>query len=128
MLSNKWKWTFKFTFLGTKATSMAANYWIFYKEIFARGTMHEITVVLSTYLFYIWTTHKWRYLEVLRSPPSWINFLSSFGDVTTGINHIKVFVANQILIGIDVLKVLSDLDISKGRQSIVLSARWLVVV
>jgi hypothetical protein len=56
-------------------------------------------VVLSTYLFYIWTTYKWKYLEVLRSPPSWIHFLSSFGDVTTGINHIKVFVANQILIG-----------------------------
>jgi hypothetical protein len=32
-----------------------------------------------------------------------------------------------VMVG-DVLKVLSDLDISKGRQSIVLSAKWLVVV
>jgi hypothetical protein len=38
----------------------------------------------------------------------------SFGDVTTGMNHIKVFVADQILIGIDVLKVSSDLHICKG--------------
>jgi hypothetical protein len=41
-------------------------------------------------------------LEVMRCQPSWIHFLShygSFGDVTTGINHINVFVADQILIG-----------------------------
>ena len=40
--------------------------------------------------------------EVTRCPPSWIFFdliNGSFGDVTTGINHIKVFVADQILIG-----------------------------
>jgi hypothetical protein len=41
-------------------------------------------------------------LEVMRCQPSWIIFYlinGSFGDVTTGINHIKVFVADQILIG-----------------------------
>jgi hypothetical protein len=47
----------------------------------------------------------------------------SFGDVTTAINHIRVFVADQILIGRCSIKVLSDHDISKGRQSIVLSAK-----
>jgi hypothetical protein len=26
-------------------------------------------------------------------------FMGRFGDVTTGINHIKIFVADQILIG-----------------------------
>jgi hypothetical protein len=41
-------------------------------------------------------------LEVMRCQPSWIIFYlinGSFGDVTTGINNIKVFVADQILIG-----------------------------
>jgi hypothetical protein len=41
-------------------------------------------------------------LEIMRCQPSWINFWfinGSFGDVTTGINHIKAFVADQILIG-----------------------------
>jgi hypothetical protein len=41
-------------------------------------------------------------LEEMRCQPSWINFWfinGSFGDVTTGINHIKAFVADQILIG-----------------------------
>ena len=40
--------------------------------------------------------------EAMKCPPSWINFdliNGSFGDVTTGINHIKLFVADQILIG-----------------------------
>jgi hypothetical protein len=38
----------------------------------------------------------------MRCSPSWINFWfinGSFGDVTTRINYIKVFVADQILIG-----------------------------
>jgi hypothetical protein len=51
----------------------------------------------------------------------------SFGDFTTGINHIKYSLLSKYWLA-DVLKVLSDLDISKGRQSIVLSAKWLVVV
>jgi hypothetical protein len=40
-------------------------------------------------------------LEVMTCQPSWIFFYlnGSFGDVTTGINHIKIFVADQILIG-----------------------------
>jgi hypothetical protein len=39
-------------------------------------------------------------LEVIRCPPSWMIVINGrFGDVTTGINHIKVFVADQILIG-----------------------------
>ena len=66
-------------------------------------------------------------LEVMRCQPSWIIFYlinGSFGDVTTGINHIKVFVADQILIGrFQGLKVSSDLDISKRIQSIILSAK-----
>jgi hypothetical protein len=53
--------------------------------------------------------------------------LTSFGDVTTGINHIKVFVADQILIG-RCFKGFECLDISKGRESIVLTAKLLVVV
>jgi hypothetical protein len=64
-------------------------------------------------------------LEVTRCPPSWINVhLINIGDVTTGINHIKVFVADQILIG----RCFKGFEWSKSRQSIVLSAKWLVVV
>ena len=39
--------------------------------------------------------------EVTRCPSHWIFFYlnGSFGDVTTGINHIKAFFADQILIG-----------------------------
>jgi hypothetical protein len=47
----------------------------------------------------------------------------SFRDVTTGINHIKVFVADQILIGRCFKGFECDFDISKGKQSIVLSAK-----
>jgi hypothetical protein len=43
------------------------------------------------------------------------------GDATTGIT-IKVIVADQILIG-RCFKGFRDIDISKGRQSIVLSAK-----
>jgi hypothetical protein len=36
----------------------------------------------------------------MRCPPYWIDLINgSFGDVTTGIDHIKAFVADQILIG-----------------------------
>jgi hypothetical protein len=45
----------------------------------------------------------------------------SFDDVTTGINNIKVFAADQILIG-------RCFKSSKSRQSTDLSAKLLVVV
>jgi hypothetical protein len=37
-------------------------------------------------------------LELTRCPPSWTN-VCSFGDVITGINHVKVLIVDQILIG-----------------------------
>ena len=52
----------------------------------------------------------------LTEGPQRLRYATGFGDVTTGINHIKVFELLSKLV--DVLKFLSDLDISKGRQSI----------
>ena len=82
-ISIKGKWQYKFLFSHLKELLKL------YINLFYRFFIYCLVLEIFS-------------LEVMRCPPSWIFFYlinGSFGDVTTGINRIKVFVTDQLLIG-----------------------------